>query len=174
MTAAVAVQAAGAAKSAKDAKRARKSSSKAHEAGRRDALAGRPPDSSYDGGADEFDYDRGYQAGLDELDGTDAGGSDTSPRARRDGSAGSRRDGSKRKGRTSSKRSKSAATAKRRVAAPVARTTASALTAVGGGVALAIAYNFLTNAEKVGGALDGVARGLRWLEDPTKSIPYRS
>lgn len=150
----------------------------AFAAGKRDALAGLPPDPNFDSGDDEFAYDRGYQAGLNASD-------DTSSPAGRDGSAPAKRNGSKAK--SSSKRSSSsrrrpakarrstaARQAGRQLTAPARKASTSALVVVGTAAAVAAAYNFLDNAEAVGGFFGGIASALRWLDDPTKSIPYRS
>lgn len=69
---------------------------------------------------------------------------------------------------------KAARTAARQLAAPVQTQLASGMRTLGLMVLLIGLYLVLTNAGKFSTAIDGVNGALRWLVDPTASIPYGS
>jgi hypothetical protein len=148
----------------------------AWEQGRLDALEGRPADPAAGADApDEFAYDRGYQAGLEEA--PDAPEPTpkrrtSSPAKRRP--AGRNGSGSKRSRSSSRRRSSRTSRTVRQLGRPVASATANAVGVVGAAIAIAALYNALNNADAIGGFLGGIGRGIAWLDDPNTSIPYRS
>lgn len=140
--------------------------------GKADGAAGRPSTPPQAGGALERAYAQGYTAGSEsrpapakKTGATKKAGTKKAPAKKTSSS------------RRSSTGSRAATRARKATTAPVgrivARQTTSALGALGLAMAIALLYNFLTNAEKVEGFLGGIARAVQWLDDPTTSIPYR-
>lgn len=143
----------------------------AYERGLADAAAGRhqPP---FPGG-DTAEADA-YQAGHDEAKAQNRRTSTP------DGSRTNRRpaggNGSRRQrttgGRAGAAARRSTRTAARRTLAPVRASANGALTVIGGGVLLAVAYQALESADAAAGLLGGLNKALIWLREPVP-IPYR-
>ena len=126
-----------------------------------DATAGRPPQPP-DGDGLSKPYLEGYRSAgpADDADAKPARPAKTAKPAK-----------------TSSKTSRRARTAGRRTArqasAPIRATGRRAIGVVGLMVGLAFLYNALQHPQQFGGFLGGAAKALAWLDDPTKSIPYK-
>ena len=134
--------------------------------GKADGAAGRPSTPPEAGGALERAYAAGY-----------ATGSESRPAKKKSsGTKASTRKAPANKSRRSSTGSRAATRARKATIAPTARIvgrqTTNALGVLGLAMAIALLYNFLSNADKVEGFLGGIARAVQWIDDPTKSIPY--
>lgn len=154
-----------------------------YDLGRQDATDGRPATPPEQGGELAKAYLDGYQSVAPAP--APAPKSSSSGTSRQKGRQGSSKRSSGTKARPAASKARSGASRGRsrrrnpvqkagtQLAAPVSRSVTSALAVVGAGAAIAFSLNLLNNAEAAGGFLGGIAKGIAWLDDPTKSIPYR-
>ena len=75
---------------------------------------------------------------------------------------------------TRRRRSPTIRRAAKSIALPTGKSLASSMSVIGAAIALALAYNFLSHSKDGAAAFGGLTAVINWLDDPTKSIPYRS
>ena len=143
-----------------------------YEEGKADAEAGRPPTPPGGGANLVTAYEEGHAAGTPTPRTPPA--SDRPSRSSSSTRSKPPRPPANKTRRPARSRSRARRALTGPIARPAMRQTTSALGALGAALLVAVAYNALANADAVGGFLGGIAKALQWLDDPTKSIPYRS
>ena len=135
-----------------------------HDQGVADATAGRKATPPTMGGKIADAYNAGYTSV--------APAAKPSPKKSSGAGNGSRSTTARKGSRSNAGARRTYRRAARQIRVPVGNRINGLLPAVGATVALALLYNALTHAQAASGFIGTVGKGLAWLEDPTKSIPY--